>query len=78
MTIEVNEWYNDDGKLNLTITWDDEDPIESQFNNWTADDFLTAISNACDQELPMGDKVRSDNSQRLHLAGENKEDISRV
>ena len=76
MTIDVEEWYDGDGKLNLTISWDNEDPIESQFNDWTADDFLTAIRNACDKELPLGDAVRSDNSERLHLTGESKENLS--
>lgn len=78
MTIDVKEWYDGDGKLNLTIEWDDKDPVESQFNDWTADDFLTALRNACDKELSVGDTVCSDNSQRLHLAGESKENISRV
>jgi hypothetical protein len=55
MTIEVEEWYNCDGKLNLTISWDESNPFESQLNNWTEQDFLTAIKNACDQELSMGD-----------------------
>ena len=54
MTIKVDEWYDSDGKLNLTIQWDENDPFERQFNDWTADDFLTAIKNACDQELSMG------------------------
>ena len=51
MTIEVEEWYNDDGKLNLTITWDENDPVESKFNDWTPEDFLTVIRNACEQKL---------------------------
>jgi len=54
MTIKVDEWYDGDGKLNLTIQWDENDSFERQFNDWTADDFLTAIKNACDQELSMG------------------------
>ena len=54
MTIKVDEWYDGDGKLNLTIQWDENDPFERRFNDWTADDFLTAIKNACDQELSMG------------------------
>ena len=49
MTINVEEWYDEDGKLNLTISWDENDPVESQFNDWTAEDFLTAITNACDE-----------------------------
>ena len=73
-----NELYDGDGKLNLTIEWDDEDPVESQFNDWTANDFLNAIRNACDKELPLGNTIRSDISKRLHLAGEGKEDISGV
>ena len=75
MTIEVDEWYDNNGKLNLTVSWDESDPIESQFNNWTEQDFLTAIKNACDKELPMGDKVCSNNSKRLHLTPGNKGDI---
>ena len=66
MTIEVEEWYDGDGKLNLTITWDDEDPVESKFNDWTAVDFLTAIKEACDKELSMGDNVRTQISEGLH------------
>ena len=54
MTIKVDEWYDSDGKLNLTIQWDENDPFERQFNDWTGQDFLTAIKNACDQELSMG------------------------
>ena len=37
--IEVKE--EADGSLN--ITWDENDPIESQLNTWTEDDFLLAI-----------------------------------
>ena len=55
MSINVEEWYDKHGHLNLTITWDESDPFECQFNDWTGEDFLTAIKNACDQELPMGD-----------------------
>ena len=76
MTINVDEWYDGDGKLNLTISWDENDPIESQFNNWTKKDFLTAIRNACYEELPMGDEILSDNCERLHFAGEEQKDIS--
>ena len=54
MTIKVDEWYDGDGKLNLKIQWDENDPFERQFNDWTGQDFLTAIKNACDQELSMG------------------------
>ena len=57
MTIEAEEWYDKDGKLNLTIEWDENDPVESQLNDWTAEDFLTAIKNACDKELSMGNSL---------------------
>ena len=76
MTINVEEWYDYNGKLNLTIEWDHNDPFESQFNDWTGDDFLTAIKNACDQKLSMGDKILPNNSKRLHTTSEGKGHIS--
>ena len=76
MTITVDEWYDDSNKLNLTIQWDETDPIESQFNDWTAEDFLTAITNACDKELSMGDATLTTNSERLHLTKQSEGDIS--
>ena len=62
MTIEVDEWYDGDGKLNLTISWDENDPTECQFNNWTGEDFLTVLQNACDEELSLGNTIRSTES----------------
>ena len=76
LTIEVDEWYDGDGKLNLTISWDETDPFESQFNDWTSQDFLTAISNACDKELSMVREVCADNNSRLHLAKETEGGVS--
>ena len=76
MTIDVKEWYDGNGKLNLTISWDENDPIESQFNTWTAQDFLTAISNACDEELSMGHTVLTENGGGLHLDRSHQKDIS--
>ena len=29
----------------LTISWDENDPIESQLNTWTEQDFIDAIKN---------------------------------
>ena len=46
----VDEWYDGDGKLDLTISWDQEDPVESRFNDWTSEDFLTGIQNFYEQE----------------------------
>jgi hypothetical protein len=40
MTISVTE--NTDGTF--TIDWDQEDPKESLFNDWTEEDFTNAIS----------------------------------
>lgn len=37
--IECKE--EDDGSL--TITWDKNDPVESQLNTWTEQDFIDAI-----------------------------------
>ena len=62
MTIKVDEWYDGDGKLNLTIEWDENNPTECQFNDWTGQDFLTVLKNACDQELSMGNTIRSTES----------------
>ena len=76
MTIEVEEWYDGEGKLNLTISWDEHDPNESQFNDWTEQDFLTAIKNACDKELFVGEQQCPDNSERLHITNESKGDLS--
>jgi hypothetical protein len=62
MAIDVEEWYDEDGDLNLTISWDENDPVESQFNDWTDEDFLTAITNACDEreQLSVGRKILPD------------------
>lgn len=39
MTIQVFE--NPD--KSLTISWDETDPVESQLNSWTEEDFVRAI-----------------------------------
>lgn len=39
MTIQVFE--NPD--KSFTISWDENDPVESQLNTWTEDDFVKAI-----------------------------------
>ena len=31
----------------LTITWDENDLIESQLNHWTEDDFIKCIMDKC-------------------------------
>jgi hypothetical protein len=31
----------------LTITWDENDPIESQLNTWEAEDFIKCIMDKC-------------------------------
>lgn len=40
MTIQVTE--NEDGSFN--ISWDENSPTESIFNDWTEEDFIRAIS----------------------------------
>lgn len=47
--IEVKE--ETDGSL--TISWDENDPIESQLNTWTEQDFISAIMDRC-KELENG------------------------
>ncbi len=76
MTIEVEEWYNNEGKLNMTISWDENDPIESILNDYTNEDFLNTIRDACEQQFFMGDKVFPPNCPGLHPTRESKEDIS--
>lgn len=66
MTIEVEEWYDGDGKLNLTISWDSEDPVESKFNTWTAKDFLIAITDACEQELSLGGETCTEDDRGVY------------
>ena len=39
MSIQVTE--EADGSL--TISWDETDPVESQLNTWTEEDFIQAI-----------------------------------
>ena len=39
--IEVTQ----DGENTFTISWDENDPIESMFNDWTEEDFINAIQN---------------------------------
>jgi hypothetical protein len=41
----INVIEETDGSL--TITWDENDPIESQLNTWTADDFIKCIMDRC-------------------------------
>ena len=41
----INVIEETDGSL--TITWDENDPIESQLNNWTEDDFIQCIMDRC-------------------------------
>jgi hypothetical protein len=42
-------WHDNDSSF--TIEWDENDPIESVFNDWTEEDFLTAIRERCKEVL---------------------------
>jgi len=55
--IECKE--EDDGSL--TISWDENDPVESILNTWTEDDFIDAILQRCNQILGEGDDLPSSN-----------------
>jgi len=39
--IEVTQ----DGENTFTISWDENDPTESIFNDWTEEDFINLIQN---------------------------------
>ena len=41
----INVIEESDGSL--TISWDENDPIESQLNTWKAEDFINAIMDKC-------------------------------
>lgn len=41
MTLQVKETQE-----GFEISWDPDDPLESVFNDWTEEDFLTVITNA--------------------------------
>jgi hypothetical protein len=43
----INCIQEDDGSL--TITWDQNDPVESILNTWTEQDFIDAIMERCDR-----------------------------
>ncbi|UNH61154.1 hypothetical protein SSZBM1_37 [Synechococcus phage S-SZBM1] len=45
--ISVNE--NEDGSF--TISWDENDPYESIFNEWTEKDFIDYLMARCNEEL---------------------------
>ena len=43
----------DNGEGSFTIEWDENDLLTSKLNDWTTEDFLTAISNGIEDELLM-------------------------
>ena len=45
--IDVKE--NEDGSF--TISWDENNPIESVLNTWTEQDFIDAIMKQCEEVL---------------------------
>ena len=56
--IEVTE--NDNGMF--TISWDENDPLESVFNDWTEEDFIQMLTDQADKIL----------SQREYYEGKEK------
>lgn len=49
----------------FTITWDENDPIESQLNTWTEEDFIKCLLDACKetedvQQTALGYKHQQD------------------
>ena len=57
MTAYTNERWGltvtENGGGSFTIEWDENDLLTSKLNNWTTEDFLTAISNGIEDELLM-------------------------
>jgi len=51
--IECHE--NEDGSL--LITWDKNDPVESQLNTWTEEDFVRAIMESANDALKQHEEV---------------------
>lgn len=51
--IEVKE--NEDGSFD--ISWDNNDPIESQMNDWTEQDFIDAIMEHCERVLKENESI---------------------
>ena len=43
----------DNGEGSFTIEWDENDLLTSKLNDWTTEDFLTAISNGIEDQLLM-------------------------
>ena len=57
MSTYTNERWSltvtDNGEGSFTIEWDENDLLTSKLNDWTTEDFLTAISNGIEDELLM-------------------------
>jgi hypothetical protein len=47
----INCVEEEDGSF--TITWDENDPVESILNTWTEEDFIKCISDRCDELLKL-------------------------
>ncbi|MGA1433560.1 MAG: hypothetical protein ACO32T_07265 [Candidatus Nanopelagicaceae bacterium] len=47
--IEVTETTNEEGKVSFIISWDENDPQESLFNNFTEKDFIDLLMYYCKQ-----------------------------
>ena len=58
--IEVTE--NDD--KTFTISWDENDPTESIFNDWTAEDFIKLISEYAEKTLAESEYI---NKQKFFI-----------
>jgi len=49
--------FEEDGSV--TFDWDDKHPLTSQLNDWTEEDFLTALRKACDNEMNLWEQFMS-------------------
>ena len=79
--MKIDEVYDDEGNLiALDIEWDDEDPEESQFNDWTEDDFLEAIKRGLndDDANIVGGIFETVDGEGLHPTGQSEDNVSGV
>lgn len=51
----INVQENEDGTF--TISWDENDPVESMFNTWTEQDFIDCLMEYCKKVLSETDNV---------------------
>ena len=70
----INVEEHEDGSF--TISWDENDPQESIFNTWTAEDFIRLISDYAEKALAESEYVNNQRIQVNQTAEELQQDIA--